>query len=76
MMVWVAASWNAEVSVKKGDEMVAVISMGRERVTVGKGVLSSISVGEVNSMVVASMGVVDMVVGVRGQDGEEEQGKV
>ena len=56
--------------------MVAVISMGRERATVGKGVLSSISVGEVNSMAVMSMGVVDMVVDVRGRDGEEEQGEV
>jgi len=65
-IVWVAASWNAEVSVKNGDEMVAVMSMGRERVTVGKGLLSSISVGEVNFMVVVLMGVVDMVVDVRG----------
>src|SRR5713101_1052108 len=75
--VWVAASWNAEVSVRNGDKMVAVISTGRERATVGKGVFSSISVGEVNSMVgvVVSMGLVVMVVDVKGGE-EEERGKV
>ena len=59
-VVWVAASWSARVSVKKGDEMVAVMSTGSVRVTVGRGMFNKTSAGE-GAM---KTGVVDLIVGV------------